>query len=154
MFSPQAEKRIDELLAKYPQKRSALLPILYVAQAENGYLSDDVMEYVAQRMGLTYLDVLSTASFYTMFYRQPVGKYVVQLCSNVSCWLMGSDHIEKCIERKLGIRLGETTPDGKFTFIEVECIGACGGAPAMQINFDYHENLTPEKVDQILDSLP
>lgn len=154
MFSPQAEKRIDELLAKYPQKRSALLPILYVAQTENGYLSDDVMEYVAQRMGLTYLDVLSTASFYTMFYRQPVGKYVVQLCSNVSCWLMGSDHIEKCIERKLGIRLGETTPDGKFTFIEVECIGACGGAPAMQINFDYHENLTPEKVDQILDSLP
>lgn len=154
MFSQQAEKKIDELLAKYPQKRSALLPILYVAQAENGYLSDDVMEYVAQRMGLTYLDVLSTASFYTMFYRQPVGKYVVQLCSNVSCWLMGSDHIEECIERKLGIRLGETTPDGKFTFIEVECIGACGGAPAMQINFDYHENLTPDKVERILDALP
>ncbi len=153
MFSEQAEKKIDEFLARYPQKRSALLPILYVAQNETGYLSDEVMEYVAERMGLTYLDVLTTASFYTMFYRRPMGKYNIQLCTNVSCWLCGSDEIERHIERKLGIKLGQTTADGRFTFMEVECLGSCGTAPAMQVNFDYHENLTPEQLDRILESL-
>jgi NADH-quinone oxidoreductase subunit E len=153
MFSEQAEKKIDELLARYPQNRSAMIPILFIAQAEKGWLSDEVMEYVAQRMGLTYLDVRTTASFYTMFYLKPVGKYNVQLCTNVSCWMCGSDDVQKHIERKLGIRFGETTPDGRFTFTSVECLGSCGMAPAMQINFDYHENLTPEKADQILDSL-
>lgn len=153
MFSVEAEKKIDELLARYPQPRSALLPILYIAQEEKGYLSDDVIEYVARRMGLTYMDVLTTVSFYTMFYRQPIGQYNIQLCTNVSCWLCGSDDIEKHIERKLGIKAGQTTADGRFTFMEVECLGSCGTAPALQINFDYHENLTPETVDQILDSL-
>lgn len=154
MFSEQAEKKIDELLARYPHQRSAMLPILFVAQGEKGYLSDEVMEYVAKRMGLTYMDVLTTASFYTLLYRRPIGQYNIQLCTNVSCWLCGSDAIQKHIERKLGIKPGQTTPDGRFTFMEVECLGSCGTAPAMQINFDYHENLTPEKVDQILDSLP
>jgi NADH-quinone oxidoreductase subunit E len=154
MFSEAAERKIDELLVCYPQPRSAMLPILYIAQEEKGHLSDDVIEYVARRMGLTYLDVLTTASFYTMFYRRPIGRYNIQLCTNVSCWLCGSDDIEKQIERKLGIKAGQTTADGRFTFMEVECLGSCGTAPALQINFDYHENLTPEKVDQILDSLP
>jgi NADH-quinone oxidoreductase subunit E len=154
MFSEQAEKKIDELLARYPQKRSAMLPILFVAQAETGSLSDEVMQYVAQRMGLTYMDVMTTASFYTMFNRRPIGKYHIQLCTNVSCWLCGSDEVQKYIERKLSIKFGQTTPDGRFTFTRVECLGSCGTAPAMQVNFDYYENLTPEKIDQILDSLP
>lgn len=154
MFSAEAEKKIDDLLARYPQPRSAILPILFIAQHERGYLSDDVIEYVARRMGLSYIDVLTTASFYTMFYRHPIGRYNIQLCTNVSCWLCGSDDVQRHIERKLGIKPGQTTPDGRFTLMEVECLGACGAAPAMQINFDYYENLTPERVDQILDALP
>ncbi|RMG49978.1 MAG: NADH-quinone oxidoreductase subunit NuoE [Acidobacteria bacterium] len=154
MFSQQAEREIDRLLARYPRKRSAIIPVLFIAQKERGYLSDDVLEYVAKRMGLTYLDVVTVVSFYTMFYRRPIGKYNIQLCNNVSCMLCGSEKIQEHIERKLGITFGQTTPDGRFTFTEVQCLGSCGTAPVMQVNFDYYENLTPEKVDQILDSLP
>jgi NADH-quinone oxidoreductase subunit E len=154
MFSPEAEKKIDELIAKYPQKRSAMIPMLFIAQAERGYLSDEVMEYVGRRLGLTYLDVMTTASFYTMFYRQPIGRYNIQLCTSISCWLCGCDEIKKHLEKKLGIKVGATTPDGRFTLTEVECLGSCGTGPAMQVNFDYHENLTPQQVDEILDKLP
>lgn len=154
MFSQQAEREIDRLLARYPRKRSAIIPVLFIAQKERGYLSDDVLEYVAKRMGLTYLDVVTVVSFYTMFYRRPIGKYNIQLCNNVSCMLCGSEKIQERIERKLGITFGQTTPDGRFTLTEVQCLGSCGTAPVMQVNFDYYENLTPENVDQILDSLP
>jgi NADH-quinone oxidoreductase subunit E len=154
MFSPEAEKKIDELIAKYPQKRSAMIPMLFIAQAERGYLSDEVMEYVGRRLGLTYLDVMTTASFYTMFYRQPIGRYNIQLCTSISCWLCGCDEIKKHLEKKLAIKVGATTPDGRFTLTEVECLGSCGTGPAMQVNFDYHENLTPQQVDEILDKLP
>ncbi len=154
MFSQQAEREIDRLLARYPRKRSAIIPVLFIAQKERGYLSDDVLEYVAKRMGLTYLDVVTVVSFYTMFYRRPIGKYNIQLCNNVSCMLCGSEKIQEHIERKLGITFGQTTPDGRFTLTEVQCLGSCGTAPVMQVNFDYYENLTPENVDQILDSLP
>jgi len=154
MFSEEAEKKIDELIVRYPQKRSAMIPALFIAQKERGYLSDEVMEYVGRRLGLTYMDVLTTASFYTMFYRRPIGKYNVQFCTSISCWLCGCDEIKKHIERKLEIKVGGTTPDGRFTLTEVECLGSCGTAPMLQVNFDYHEDLTPQKVDEILDSLP
>lgn len=154
MFSEEAERKIDELLDRYPRKRSAILPILFLAQAQHGYLSDDAMEYVAHRMGLTYMDVLTVASFYTMFYRRPIGRYNIQLCTNVSCMLCGSEKIQGRLEKKLGIKFNQTTPDGRFTLMEVECLGSCGTAPMMQVNFDYYEDLTPEKVDEVLDSLP
>jgi NADH-quinone oxidoreductase subunit E len=154
MVSPEADKKIDELIARYPVKRSAILPVLFVVQGELGYLPDEAMYYAAKKLDLTYMDVASTASFYTMFYRQPMGRYNIQLCRNISCYLCGCEEIKGYLEKKLGIRFGETTSDGRFTLMEVECIGACSWAPAMQINFDFHQDLTPEKIDQVLDELP
>ncbi len=154
MISAEAERRIEALIARYPVKRSALLPVLFIVQNELGYLPDEALHYVARKLDLTFLDVATTVSFYTMFHRRPIGRYHIQICRNVSCYLCGSEGIREHLERRLGIRCGETTPDGRFTLSEVECIGACSWAPAMQINFTFYHELTPERVDEILDSLP
>ncbi len=154
MISAEAEKKIQEIIARYPVKRSALLPVLFVVQEELGYLPDEALHEVARWLDLTFLDVATTVSFYTMFHRRPIGRYHIQICRNVSCYLCGGDLIREHVERRLGIRCGETTSDGRFTLSEVECIGACSWAPAMQINFTFYHHLTPERVDEILASLP
>jgi len=153
-FSPQVEAEIDRHIAKYPIKRSAILPLMFIVQRERGYLDAPAVAYLADRLDLRTTDIWEVATFYSMIYTQPVGKYHIQVCKTLSCKLLGAEKITEHCSKRLGIKVGETTSDGKFSLSEVECLGSCGTAPMFQINFEYHENLTPEKVDQILDSLP
>ena len=155
-FSPEVMAEIDAHIAKYPpeRKRSALIPLLLlVVQRERGYIDNAGVNFLAQKLDLTVTDVWETATFYSMLNMRPVGKYHIQVCKTLSCRIMGEPEITGHICERLGIHAGETTADGKFTVSRVECLGSCGTAPMMQIGFDYHEDLTTEKVDQILDSL-
>jgi NADH-quinone oxidoreductase subunit E len=149
-FSPQFEKRFTEMLTHYPTKRSVLVPTLLYAQDEVGFLSDEVIAELAARLELTELDVRNVISYYSMLTTKPRGKYNVQVCTNIACLLRGGDELLEHCEKKLGIRHKGTTPDGQFSLEEVECIGACSWAPAVQVNYDFHENLTTEKMDQVL----
>jgi NADH-quinone oxidoreductase subunit E len=153
MLSEAACRQIQALMSKYPQKRSALIPSLQIAQKETGFLSHNTICEVAKLFDLAPNEVNQVASFYTMLYKKPIGKYVIQVCTNISCLICNAEEIMAHLSDRLGIRPGETTPDGKFTLLEVECLGSCGTSPVIQINDDYYEDLTPEKVDQILDSL-
>ena len=153
MLSAEARDKLIEMLKAYPSARSAVLPALHVAQEDQGYLGPEVIREVAEHFNLTPGDVESVVSFYTMYTRQPLGKYVLQVCTNISCGLMGADHIVNQLSEKLGIKPGETTPDGKFTLLTVECLGTCGAAPVMQVNETFHENLTAERMDEVLESL-
>lgn len=153
-FSDEKLKKAQEIIARYPQGRqkSALLPLLHLAQEENnGWLSVEAMDYVAELLQLRPIEVYEVATFYTMYNLKPVGKYVFEVCQTGPCMLRGSDHIIEYITEKLGIKVGETTPDGMFTLKTVECLGACGYAPMMQMGKFYKEHLTKEKVDQIID---
>lgn len=153
MLKDDTRKKIDALILRYPQRRSALIPALQLAQERHGYLSSDVVRDIAGIFGLSPNEVYEVASFYTMLYKKPVGKYVLQVCTNISCLLCDSEQIMSHLQQRLGIKPGETTPDGRFTLMEVECLASCGTAPVVQINDDYHENLTPGKLDEILDRL-
>jgi NADH-quinone oxidoreductase E subunit len=152
-FSPEVEAEIDQHLAKYPVMRSAILPLMFIVQRERGYLDPPAVAYLAKRLKLRITDIWEVATFYSMIHIKPIGKYHIQVCKTLSCKLLGSDKITQHCAEKIGIKVGETTADGRFSLSEVECLGSCGTAPMFQINFDYHENLTPEKVDHILDSL-
>ena len=157
LLSAHARAEIDHWLTRYPpdRKQSAVLAALREVQHENGgYLTTELMDAVADYLDLPPIAVYEVASFYSMFELQPVGRHNIAVCTNISCMLRGSDTVLSYIERKLGIKLGESTPDGKFYLKkEEECLAACCGAPMMQVDHVYHENLTPEKVDRILDSL-
>ena len=154
-FSPEVEAEIDWHLAKYPVMRSAILPLMFIVQRERGgYLDPPGVAYLAKRLGLRITDIWEVATFYSMINTEPVGRYHIQICKTLSCKIMGEPRITKHVCDKLAIKPGETTADGRFTVSLVECLGSCGTAPMFQIGFDYHENLTPEKVDQILDSSP
>jgi NADH-quinone oxidoreductase subunit E len=153
MLNEGAQKRIAELRDKFPQRRSAILPAMHVVLEEVGYHNRDIVKQVAKLLDLSEMEVTETLSFYTYFPKQGVGKYHIQVCTNVSCMINGAEQLVAYLEERLGIKVGETTPDGLFTLTAVECLGSCGTAPVMQINQDYYENLTKAKVDQILDSL-
>jgi NADH-quinone oxidoreductase E subunit len=153
MLSEDTRQNIAALIQRYPQARSALIPSLQLAQAETGYLSPEIIREVAKIFRLSPNEVYEVASFYTMLYKKPVGRYVVQVCTNISCLLCNCEEIMAHLQKRLGIKPGETTSDRKFTLMEVECLASCGTAPVVQINEDYHENLTVEKLDRILDSL-
>jgi len=150
-FSDEFEKRFTEMLKHYPVKRSVLVPSLLYAQDEVGYLSEEVIAEMAKRCELTELEVRNVISYYSMLTTKPRGKYNVQVCTNICCMLRGSDDIYGYVSKKLGIGHKQTTADKMFSLESVECIGACSWAPAMQVNYDFHENLTNEKVDRILD---
>jgi NADH-quinone oxidoreductase E subunit len=152
-FSQEVEAEIDRHLAKYPVKRSAILPLMFIVQRERGYLDAPGVVYLANRLGLRITDIWEVATFYSMLHTEPIGKYHIQICKTLSCKIMGEPKITEYVCNKLGIRPGETTADGKFTVSLVECLGSCGTAPMFQIGFDYYENLTTEKVDQILQTL-
>ena len=155
-FSPEVLAEIDAHIAKYPtdRKRSALIPLLLlVIQRERGYVDNAGVNFLAQRLEIQVQDVWETATFYSMINMRPVGKYHIQVCKTLSCRVRGEEAITEHICNRLGIHAGETTADGMFTVSRVECLGSCGTAPMMQIGFDYHEDLTTEKVDNILDSL-
>lgn len=140
-------------MTKYPRKRSALIPALQIAQEEAGYLSAEVICEIARSFELAPNEVDEVLSFYSMLQRKPAGKYLIQVCTNISCLLCNAEEIVAHLERKLGIKGGETTSDMKYTLIEVECLGSCGTSPVIRINEDYYENITPEKIDTILDGL-
>ncbi len=150
IFSPELAARFDHLVTIYPQKRSALVPMLLYAQDEVGYVSDAVVAELAERLDLLELDVRNVLSYYSMLRTKPAGKYNVQVCTNISCMLRGGYEILNHCKAKLGVGHKEVTKDGVFSLEEVECIGACCWAPAMQVNYDFHENLTPAKVDAVL----
>jgi len=153
-FSPEVEAEIDRHLAKYPVARSAILPLMFIVQRERGYLDPPGVLYLANRLKVRVTDIWEVATFYSMIHTEPIGKYHIQVCRTLSCKIRGAGAVTEHCAKKLGIKAGETTADGRFTLSEVECLGSCGTAPMMQVNFDYHENLTPEKIDQVLDALP
>lgn len=144
---------IKERMMKYPRRKSVILPALTVAYRQVGHLSDQIYREISDIIKVPYIEVAEAANFYTMFPKEPVGKYLIQVCHNISCALLGADSLVGYLEVKLGIKKGETTPDNLFTLISVECLGSCASAPMMQINDKYYENLTREKVDRILEEL-
>ena len=150
-FSDEFERRFAEMITHYPTKRSVLVPTLLYAQDEVGYVSDEVISELARRLALTQLEVRNVISYYSMLTTKPRGKYNVQVCTNIACMLRGGEEIFEHCQQKLGIGHKGTTADGLFSLEEVECIGGCSWAPAVQVNYDFHENLTPEKMDSVLD---
>ncbi len=150
-FSDDAMKEFQEIVARYPNKRAALLPALHLAQREFAWLPYETLEYVGGLLELPYSEVYDTASFYTMFKLKPTGKYHLQVCHTLSCALRGAGAICGHVKEKYGIGNGETTPDGKLSLVKVECLGSCGTAPVVQINDDYYEDLSPEQLDRILE---
>jgi NADH-quinone oxidoreductase subunit E len=151
IFSSELAARFDKLVTLYPLRRSALIPMLLYAQDEVGYLSPEVIAEVAARIGIQENDVLSVLSYYSLLRTKPAGKFNVQVCTNICCMLRGGNELFEHCQKRLGIGHKGVTPDGIFSLEEVECIGACSWAPAAQINYDFHENLTPESMDKILD---
>jgi NADH-quinone oxidoreductase subunit E len=151
IFSPQLSVRFDALVEKYPVRRSALIPMLLYAQDEVGYLSPAVIAEVAVRVGIKESDVLSVLSYYSLLRTKPAGKFNVQVCTNICCMLRGGNELFEHCKKRLGVGNKGVTPDGVFSLEEVECIGACSWAPAVQINYDFHENLTPESMDSLLE---
>jgi NADH-quinone oxidoreductase E subunit len=152
-FSPTAKATFEQILTRYPIKRAAIMPTLWLAQEEFGWLSNETLEYVAGLLELSPAFVASVASFYTMYYKRPMGRHHVQVCTNLSCALVGSDRIVDCLRQRLGVDVGGTTADQRFSLSEAECLGSCGTAPMMQVNDDYWENLTPERTLEIIDRL-
>lgn len=151
-FSEKNQIEFKNILGRYDSKRSALLPVLHLAQDEFGYLSNEVIEYVAQLMELSPAQVLEVVTFYHMFHRKPVGEHHFQFCKTLSCWMTGSHQLMKSLCSRLGIRPGEVTTDGKFSVVGVECLGSCGSAPVVQVNETFYENLTPEKLNRLVNS--
>ncbi len=153
VLSESFYRKMKELDAKYPRKTAQMLPALHAAQEELGWLPAEAMDEIAAYLGVHPAQVREVATFYTMYNTKPVGRYHLKICTNVACTLRGAERIVKYCENSLGIKVNETTPDGKFTLSEEECLGACGTAPAMTINDDYHENLDETKIDRILEGL-
>jgi NADH-quinone oxidoreductase subunit E len=155
-FNSEAMATVQQIIAQYPagKQKSALLPVLHIAQAEfDGWLSSEVMDYVASVLNIQPIEVYEVASFYSMYNLKPVGKCLLEVCRTSSCWLRGAEDVVRHIEKRLGIKEGETTADGMFTLKTVECLGSCGTAPMLMCGAQFHENLTLEKVDQLLDNL-
>jgi len=153
ILSEQSVARIKEAVARYPRPKSAVLPALTIAYRQVGHLNDDIYGEIAEAIGIPMVEVAEAATFYTMFPKEPTGKYLIQVCHNISCALLGAEGLVAYLEQKLGIKKGETTPDNLFTLVTVECLGSCATAPMMQINHDYYENLTRARVDEILERL-
>jgi len=153
MLKQENLEKAQALFSRYPEKKAALLPILWIAQEQEGWISQEMMKYIGDLVGVPYAHVLGVVTFYTMYNDKKLGKHHIEVCTNVSCMLRGSDKILSAVEKACGTKLGSTSPDGKFTISEVECMGACGGAPMLAIGEEYHEHLTPEKTEQLLANL-
>ena len=149
-FGKEFTTEMERIERFYPNKQAMLLPALHAAQAERGWISDSTMQDIADYLSIPKTRVKEVATFYHMFHLKPVGKYNLQFCNNIACWLRGSEDLIHHAEKKCGIQMGETTPDGNFTISEVECLGSCGTAPVCQINDDYHENFDVQALDKVL----
>ena len=152
-WSEAGQKKLDWLKTRYPTKQACTLPALHLAQEEFGWVSEPVMEYVARSIEIPVIEVLETATFYTLYHKTKPGKNCLWMCTNVSCFLNGADDLLAHVEKKLGIKPGQVTPDGKFSLFSVECLANCSQAPCAQVNEDYVDRLTPESVDKIIDGL-
>lgn len=152
-FNKQNLEKLAALLDRYPEKQAAMLPVLWLAQEQNGWISPEVMKYVGAKLEVSPSKVYEVVTFYTMFHQEPIGKFHFQVCRTLSCQLCGSETITKLLEKRLGIKKGQTSQDGRYTLSEVECLGSCGTAPMLQLNDDYHEKLTAEKLNALIDSL-
>ena len=152
-FSEKTKKKLEDIIAQYPQKKAALLPVLHVAQREFGRIAYEEEKTVAALLDIKPIEVREVVTFYSMFLREPVGKYHIQICSNLSCSILGAEDLIEYLKEKLDIEVGETTADQKFTLTTVECLGACEHATCMMVNFDYFGNLTQDKINEILDKL-
>ncbi len=153
MISEQAKQRMRDLAARYPVARSAVMPALYIAQQEEGYITPAALQAVAEATGMIVDDVESVATFYTMYYRQQPGKKVIKVCTSISCYLRNCDILVSQLEQRLGIKRGETTADGNYTLLTAECLASCGTAPVLQVNDEFVENVTPEMADALIDEL-
>ena len=155
VYTPENQAKFNENVSRYPadQRKSAILFALYLAQQQQGYITGAAMRHVAQQIGCSAADVEDVVSYYTMFYTKPVGKYVLNVCRTLSCALLGAERVTEELCAKLGIRPGESTPDGVFTLIEVECLGACDRAPVVMVNDDWHERLAPEQASKFVDDI-
>jgi NADH-quinone oxidoreductase subunit E len=151
--TPEREKQIEQILARYPNPKAACIPVLHVCQEQNGWISDEIMQWVAARLDVSAAHVKGVVTFYTLFNQAPAGTHQVWVCRTLSCALSGSDAIVEHCAKRLGVRPGETTKDGKVTLRTAECLASCGTAPMMQVDREYHENLTIARVDKILDRL-
>lgn len=152
-YTPEQQQQFATAVAKYPHKQASLLTCLWIAQEIDGWVSLEAMEYIAQLLEIPVTHVYSVIGFYSMYQTKPIGTYHFQVCHTLSCELMGSEEMVQHLEKRLGIKPGETSADGLFTLSRVECLGSCGTAPMCQVNRAYHENLTPEKIDQLIDHL-
>jgi NADH-quinone oxidoreductase subunit E len=152
-FTAENTAIAEDVIARYPVKKSALIPLLHLAQEQDGHVTDDAMEHIAELVGVTPAEVLGTCSFYEMFKREPVGDYLVNVCTNISCMLLGGEELLHHLEHRLGVKAGDTTPDGKFTLEDVECIAACTEAPCLQVNYRYFHRITNDEVDVLIDDL-
>lgn len=152
-LTPEREKTVDELLTRYPEKRAAALPVLHLCQEQHGWVSDEVIDYVSRRLELDTSIVKGIVTFYTMYHQKPVAPNVVWVCRTLSCELRGAKHLQEHLEHKLGCHVGGTSRDGKFTLLKAECLAACGYGPMVQINEAFHEDLTTEKVDRVIDEI-
>ena len=153
MFSPEFEKRVDALVQRYPEQKAAMLMVLWEVQKEKGWIDAGSEAWVAERLGTSPAHVHGVVTFYTMYRQRKMGRHHIQVCTTLSCMLRGSDELVDHLKDKLGIGEGEVTEDGKFSLVRVECLGSCGTAPMLQLNDDYHEDLTHEAVDRLLDGL-
>lgn len=153
VLTPEREKQVEEILARYPNRQAALIPVLHLCQEQHGWIAPEIVEWAAQRIGVSTAHVTGVVTFYTLFNQAPVGRHQVWVCRTLSCALRGSDKVLHHCEKRLGVHAGETTKDGKVTLRTAECLASCGSAPMMQVDRDYYENLTLEEVDRILDRL-
>jgi NADH-quinone oxidoreductase E subunit len=153
MLSEQNLKKLDGLKKYYKTSQALVLPALWMAQQEQGFISEEAMKHVSQLLNVPYGHILGVVTFYTMFHSKPIGKHHIEVCTNVSCMLRGSGRIVEHLEQRLGIKMGETSKDKKWTLSETECMGSCGTAPMVAVGEEYYENLTPEQVDKILAEL-
>ena len=152
-FTPENKKKFEEFVKRYPEKRAVLLPALWFVQEQQGWVSPESMEYLGKLLDLSPAYIYETATFYTMYNMKPIGKNHIQVCNSICCCLRGSEDVVHYLKKKLGVDTGESTDDGRFHLSTVECLGSCGTAPMMQVNNDFHEDLTEEKIDQILEKL-
>ncbi len=153
MISEQAKQRMHALASYYPIARSAVMPALHIAQQEEGYITQEGLQAVAEAIGITVDDVESVATFYTMYYQHPQGKRVIKVCTSISCYLRNCDQLVEHLEQRLGIKRGETTPDGNYTLMIAECLASCGTAPVIQVNDEFVENVTPAMADALIDEI-
>jgi NADH-quinone oxidoreductase E subunit len=151
VISEQAKQRMHDLALRYPVAHSAVMPALYIAQQEEGYITQDALQAVAEAIGMTVDDVESVATFYTMYYQQPPGRKVIKICNSIACYLRNCDALVEHFEQRLSIKRGETTPDGNFTLMTAECLASCGTAPVLQVNDEFVENVTLQMADALID---